>query len=83
MVTEEEWHGDGEGKAPSLHQPLAGLVVLGIPPCRRLLLGGPLVRARPVSVTAGVLIAIILPLVCVLVIVTDRQQRKTDDKVRG
>ena len=35
------------------------------------------------AVTAGVLMALLLPLIYLLVIISDRQQLKTDDKVRA
>jgi diguanylate cyclase (GGDEF)-like protein len=85
MVTEEEWHGE-MAKARRLRfiSPLAGLVVLG-------LLTVPAVAAGKAVgsgftaylTTAGVLIAIMIPLVYVLVIISDRQQNKTDQKVRA
>ena len=85
------WHGDrrgmawrdGEGQAPSLHQPAGRPGGSGTAHraggCGRASHGS---GATSYLVTAGVLIAIILPLVYVLVIISDRQQRKTDDKVR-
>ena len=84
MVTEEEWHGEmAKAKRLRFISPLAGLVVLG-------LLSIPAVAAgRSVGsnwagylTTAGVLIALTLPLCFVLVMISDRQQFKTDQKVR-
>src|SRR6202789_3661694 len=84
VVTEEEWHGE-MAKARRLRflSPLAGLLVLGR-------LTGPAVAlgrsvgsgAAAYAVAAGVLMALLLPLIYLLVIISDRQQRKTDDKVR-
>ena len=39
--------------------------------------------ATAYAVTAGALMALLLPLIYVLVIISDRQQRKTDDKVKA
>ena len=85
MVTEEEWHGEmAKAKRLRFLSPLAGLVVVG-------LLTVPAVAAGKAVgsgltgylVTAGVLMVIILPLIYTLVIISDRQQQKTDDKVRA
>ncbi len=83
MVTEEEWHGE-VAKARRLRfiSPLAGLLVLG-------LLSVPAVAAgRAIGsgvsaylASAGILMALTLPLCFVLVIISDRQQIKTDQKI--
>jgi diguanylate cyclase (GGDEF)-like protein len=84
MVTEEEWIGEmAKAKRLRFISPLAGLVVLGV-------LTVPAVAAGKAAgsgavgylITACVLIALLIPLVYLLVIISDRQQRKTDDKVR-
>ena len=85
MVTEEEWHGE-MAKARRLRfiSPLAGLIVLGLLTVPAVAIGrsfGTGVTAY--AVTAGVLMALLLPLIYVLVIISDRQQRKTDDKVQA
>jgi hypothetical protein len=64
--------------------PLAGLVVLGLLTVPAVVIGrsfgtGP----TGYAVTAGILMALLLPLIYLLVIISDRQQRKTDDKVRA
>src|ERR1700733_10739960 len=84
MVTEEEWHEEmAKAKRFRFISPLAGLIVLA-------LLSIPAVAAgRSVGsgldtylTTAGVLVALTLPLCFVLVMIGDRQQIKTDQKVR-
>jgi diguanylate cyclase (GGDEF)-like protein len=85
MVTEEEWHGEmAKAKRLRFISPLAGLLVLGLLTVPAVDIGrsfgsGPTAYA----VTAGVLMALLLPLIYLLVIISDRQQRKTDDKVRA
>ena len=85
MVTEEEWHGEmAKAKRLRFISPLAGLVVLGLLTVPAVAIGrsvGSGVTAY--AVTAGVLMALLLPLIYLLVIISDRQQRKTDDKVRA
>jgi diguanylate cyclase (GGDEF)-like protein len=84
MVTEEEWHGEmAKAKRLRFISPLAGLAVLGALTIPAMVVGNS-VGSGFISylVTAGVLIAITFPLVCVLVIISDRQQNKTDQKVR-
>ena len=84
MVTEEEWHGEiAKAKRLRFISPLAGLVVLGVLVIPAVAVGRS-VGSSPTSylVTAGVLIALLLPLVYLLVIISDRQQNKTDQKVR-
>ena len=84
MVTEEEWHGE-MAKARRLRfiSPLAGLVVLGLLTVPAVAAGKAVGAGLTAYLTtAGVLIAIMLPLVYVLVIISDRQQNKTDQKVR-
>jgi diguanylate cyclase (GGDEF)-like protein len=84
MVTEEEWQLEmAKAKRLRFLSPLAGLVVLGaltVPAVA----AGKAVGTGSVAylTTALVLIALLLPLVYLLVIISDRQQRKTDDKVR-
>ena len=84
MVTEEEWHGEmAKAKRLRFISPLAGLIVLGLLTVPAVAIGrsfGSGVAAY--AVTAGVLMALLLPLIYLLVIISDRQQRKTDDKVR-
>jgi diguanylate cyclase (GGDEF)-like protein len=84
MVTEEEWHGEmAKAKRLRFIGPLAGLVILGALTIPAVVIGHSLGSGFiSYLATAGVLIAITLPLVCVLVIITDRQQNKTDQKVR-
>ena len=85
MVTEEEWHGE-MAKARRLRylSPLTGLFVLGLLTVPAVAVGRSVGSGDAAyAVTAGVLIGLLLPLVYVLVIVSDRQQRKTDDKVRA
>jgi hypothetical protein len=84
MVTEEEWHGEmAKAKRLRFISRLAGLVVLCAMTIPAVVVGNS-VGSGFISylVTAGVLIAITLPLVCVSVIISDRQQNKTDQKVR-
>src|ERR1700722_6931193 len=85
MVTEEEWIGEmAKAKRLRFISPLAGLVVLGGLTVPAVAIGrtfGSGVAAY--AVTAGVLMALLLPLIYLLVIIRDRQQRKTDDKVRA
>jgi hypothetical protein len=85
MVTEEEWHGEmAKAKRLRFISPLAGLVVLGLLTVPAVAIGrsfGSGVTAY--AVTAAVLMALLLPLIYLLVIISDRQQRKTDDKVRA
>ena len=85
MVTEEEWHGEmAKAKRLRFISPLAGLVVLGLLTVPAVAIGRSFGSGVTVyAVTAGVLMALLLPLVYVLVIISDRQQRKTDDKVRA
>ena len=84
MVTEEEWHGEmAKAKRLRFISPLAGLVVLGLLTVPAVAIGRSVGSgAVGYAVTAGVLMALLLPLVYLLVIISDRQQRKTDDKVR-
>src|SRR6202789_216475 len=85
MVTEEEWHGEmAKAKRLRFISPLAGLVVLGLLTVPAVAIGRSFGSgATADAVTAGVLMALLVPLVYVLVIISDRQQRKTDDKVRA
>jgi diguanylate cyclase (GGDEF)-like protein len=85
MVTEEEWYGE-MAKARRLRfiSPLAGLVVLGLLTVPAVAIGrtfGTGVTAY--AVTASVLMALLLPIIYLLVIMSDRQQLKTDNKVRA
>ena len=84
MVTEEEWHGEmAKAKRLRFISPLAGLVVLGLLTVPAVAIGRSVGSgAAAYAATAGVLIALLLPLVYLLVIISDRQQRKTDNKVR-
>src|ERR1700728_1982095 len=85
MVTEEEWHGE-MAKARRLRfvSPLAGLIVLGFLTVPAVAAGKAVGSGFTAYLTtAGVLIAIMIPLVYVLVIISDRQQNKTDQKVRA
>src|SRR6202789_1317468 len=85
MVTEEEWHGEmAKAKRLRFISPLAGLVVLGLLTVPAVAIGRSFGSgATADAVTAGVLMALLVPLVYVLVTISDRQQRKTDDKVRA
>jgi diguanylate cyclase (GGDEF)-like protein len=85
MVTEEEWHGEmAKAKRLRFVSPLAGLVVLGVLTVPAVAIGRSYGSgATGYLVTAAVLIAILLPLIFALVIISDRQQKKTDDKVRA
>ena len=84
MGSEEEWHGEmAKAKRLRFFSPVAGLVALGalaVPA----VFAGKSVGSGFISslVTAGALVALTLPLVCVLVIISDRQQNKADEKVR-
>ena len=84
MVTEEEWNGEiAKAKRLRFVSPLAGLVVVAVLTVPAVAIGrsygsGP----TSYAVTAGVLCVILLPLIYALVMLSDRQQRKTDDKVR-
>ncbi len=83
MVTEEEWVGEVE-RARRLRfvSPAAGLIVMGFLTVPALLIGDTVKPgAWRILTTIGVLLALLLPLVYVLVAMTDRQQRKTDQKV--
>ena len=61
-----------------------GLVVLGLLTVPAVAIGRSFGSGCPAyAVTAGVLMALLLPLIYLLVIISDRQQRKTDDKVRA
>ncbi len=84
MVTEEEWHGEmAKAKRLRFISPLAGLVVLGVLVIPAVAIGHSVGSGlTPYLVTAGVLIVMLLPLVYLLVILSDRQQNKTDQKVR-
>ncbi len=84
MVTEEEWHGEiAKAKRLRYISPLAGLVVLGVLVIPAVAIGHSVGSGlTPYLVTAGVLIVMLLPLVYLLVILSDRQQNKTDQKVR-
>ena len=84
MATEEEWHGEmAKAKRLRFISPLAGLVGLGALTIPAVVFGNS-VGSGFISylVTAGVLVAISLPLVSALVIISDRQQTKTDQKVQ-
>ena len=85
MVTEEEWHGEmAKAKRLRFISPLAGLIVLGVLTVPAVAIGRSFGSGLTAyAVTAGVLMAFLLPLIYLLVIVSDRQQRKTDDKVRA
>src|SRR6202789_400205 len=84
MVTEEEWHGEmAKAKRLRFISPLAGLVVLGLLTVPAVAIGRSFGSgATADAVTAGVLMALLVPLVFILVIVSDRQQMITDGKVR-
>src|SRR5271170_4053713 len=84
MVTEEEWHGEmAKAKRLRFISPVAGLVVLGLLTVPAVSIGRSFGKgATAYAVTVGVLIALLVPLVYVLVIISDRQQRITDGKVR-
>jgi diguanylate cyclase (GGDEF)-like protein len=85
MVTEEEWHGEmAKAKRLRFISPLAGLVVLGFLTVPAVAVGRSVGSgAVSYAVTAGVLIACLVPLVYLLVVISDRQQLKTDNKVRA
>jgi diguanylate cyclase (GGDEF)-like protein len=85
MVTEEEWHGEmAKAKRLRFVSPLAGLVVLGLLTVPAVAIGRSYGSGTTgYLVTAAVLCAILLPLIFGLVILSDRQQKKTDDKVRA
>jgi diguanylate cyclase (GGDEF)-like protein len=85
MVTEEEWHGEmAKAKRLRFISPLAGLVVLGFLTVPAVAVGRSVGSgAISYGVTAGVLIACLVPLVYLLVVISDRQQLKTDNKVRA
>src|SRR5580704_138328 len=85
MVTEEEWHGEmAKAKRLRFISPLAGLVVLGLLTVPAVALGRSFGSGLTAyAVTAGVLMALLLPLIYLLVVISDRQQLKTDDKVRA
>ena len=85
MVTEEEWHGEmAKAKRLRFISPLAGLVVLGFLTVPAVAVGRSVGSGvTSYAVTAGVLMACLLPLIYLLVIISDRQQRKTDNKVRA
>ncbi|HEX4435118.1 MAG TPA: sensor domain-containing diguanylate cyclase [Acidimicrobiales bacterium] len=85
MVTEEEWHGEmAKAKRLRFVSPLAGLVVLGLLTVPAVAIGRSYGSgATGYLVTAAVLCAILLPLIFLLVIISDRQQKKTDDKVQA
>src|SRR5271154_5319505 len=84
MVTEEEWIGEmAKAKRLRFISPLAGLFVLGLLTVPAVAVGRSFGKGvTAYAVTAGVLMALLLPLIYLLVIISDRQQRKTDDKVR-
>ncbi len=84
MVTEEEWQSEmAKAKRLRFISPLAGLVVLGLLTVPAVSIGRSFGSGLSAyAVTAGVLMALLLPLIYLLVIISDRQQRKTDDKVR-
>src|ERR1700722_14438190 len=85
MVTEEEWHGEmAKAKRLRFISPLAGLVVLGLLTVPAVAVGRAFgTGATAYAVPAGALMALLLPLIYLLVIISDRQQRKTDDKVKA
>jgi diguanylate cyclase (GGDEF)-like protein len=84
MVTEEEWNGElAKARRLRFLSPLAGIVVLALLAVPAIAAGmavGPGLAGY--VATVGVLIALTFPLSTVLVLVSDRQQRKTDEKVR-
>src|ERR1700722_2560409 len=84
MVTEAEWHGEiAKAKRLRYISPLAGLVVLGFLTVPAVAIGNFFGSGFTAdAVTAGALIAMFIPLVSALVIISDRQQNKTDQKVR-
>jgi len=83
MVTEEEWVGEVE-RARQLRFviPVLGLMVMGLLVVPALLIGD---TVEPgiwrILATIGVLLGLLIPLVYVMVSISDRQQRKTDQKV--
>ncbi len=83
MVTEEEWHGEmAKAKRLRFISPLAGLVVLGFLTVPAVAVGRSVGSGvTSYLVTAGVLMACLLPLIYALVIISGRQPRKTDNKV--
>jgi diguanylate cyclase (GGDEF)-like protein len=85
MVTETEW--DAElAKAKRLRRvsPAAGLLILGLLAVPALALGASVASgfARYLA-SAAILIGFLIPLVTVLVMISDRQQHKSDEKVRA
>src|SRR5271154_64404 len=85
MVTEEEWHGElAKAKRLRSISPLTGLVVLGLLTVPAVAIGRSFGKGvTSYAVTAGVLMTLLLPLIYLLVIISDRQQLKTDNKVRA
>ena len=85
MVTEEEWQGEVV-KARRLRflSPLVGLVFFAFLTVPAVMAGNVVAPGVDRYATvAGVLVALILPVIVVLVLVADRQQMKTDEKVRS
>ncbi len=85
MVTEAEW--DGEvAKARRLRflSPLIGLVIFALLTVPATAAGAAVAPGLDrYLTTAGVLVLLTLPVIVVLVLVADRQQRQTDQKVRS
>lgn len=85
MVTETEWDAEiAKAKRLRMLSPPAGLLVLGLITVPALALGSTVASggARYVA-SAGILVGLLVPLVVVLVLLSDRQQHKSDQKVRA
>ena len=85
MVTEEEWQGEVV-KARRLRflSPLIGLVPFALLTIPAVMAGAAVAPGVDRYATvAGVMVGLILPVIVVLVLVADRQQLKTDEKVRS
>ena len=85
MVTEEEWSGEVARSARfRLISPIIALGAFGLifVPC---MMAGQAVASGIYAdlVAVGILMALMLPLAFVLVVFGERQQRRTDEKVRG
>jgi diguanylate cyclase (GGDEF)-like protein len=85
MVTEEEWSGEiARGDRLRWVSLFGGLVVVALVfvPC--IVVGQALASGLAADViSAGLLVALLLPMSSVLIVFSVRQQRRTDEKVKG
>jgi diguanylate cyclase (GGDEF)-like protein len=85
MVTEEEWQGEVlKARRLRFLSPLIGLVIFALLTVPAVMAGATVAPGIDrYATTAGVLVGLLLPVIVVLVLVADRQQLKTDEKVRS